>query len=292
MQKRNAEAPRAVCHGDKKVIESVIRDVNQRPEPSVVVQSHTSVSALLAGSAATGLSLAGVNEMDVTVEVPGMAWDDYPGRQVVVAELGELAGGPPASQLFLNLQALRERHQQQQQQQQGKKEGKEEGAEEGGKLEQEGREGKEEAEEVEEEAPGVGPGIEQAGGDAASHGGETETEAEGTKEEQQGPGKEEGSVEGAAATEDASEGSVETAPEAPAAAAAGDGAGAGAAGAAPRRLMEAVLALPKARTPVVKLTVPDTKVCWRGSRSARRAAERLPGICVLVSCPTYGATVA
>ncbi|GLC48346.1 hypothetical protein PLESTB_000086200 [Pleodorina starrii] len=56
------------------------------------------VKVHLFGSAANGLSIAGSNEIDITLEVPGMPWDDHAAKSAMVSALGELASGvPPAT---------------------------------------------------------------------------------------------------------------------------------------------------------------------------------------------------
>lgn len=50
-----------------------------------------------AGSAANGLSLARANKIDITIEVPNMAWNDHAAKSAMVAELGELASGISAA---------------------------------------------------------------------------------------------------------------------------------------------------------------------------------------------------
>ncbi|GIL52912.1 hypothetical protein Vafri_8659 [Volvox africanus] len=59
-----------------------------------LVEGHwPHVKVHLFGSAANGLIIAGSNEIDITIEVPDMAWDDHSAKAAMVSELGELASG-------------------------------------------------------------------------------------------------------------------------------------------------------------------------------------------------------
>ncbi len=174
---------------------------------------------MTAGSAATGLSIAGCNEIDITLEVPGMAWDDHAAKAVMVSELGELASGVPAA----------------------RPQPKELAADAG-----------------EGEAVAVAPPAQGADGATAEPAAATPAEE---ADPQPTPGA--AAPPSSKAAEPAAEAAAEPAAEAEAAL-------------RPPTGMTAVSALPKARTPVVKMTVASAQVRTRpGTHGALMSLRRV-----------------
>ncbi|KXZ54605.1 hypothetical protein GPECTOR_4g670 [Gonium pectorale] len=109
----NARAPTAVaqCAAQVPELDAQLRALAERLAPgeeelaahqlafeavrSLVASSWPEVKVYLFGSAANGLSIAGANSIDVTLEVPGMVWDDHAAKAAMVTALGELAAGGP-----------------------------------------------------------------------------------------------------------------------------------------------------------------------------------------------------
>ncbi|GIL83276.1 hypothetical protein Vretimale_11362 [Volvox reticuliferus] len=107
----NSRAPAVIaqCIADKPALEeqlhSLVRQLTPGEEELAahqvaltavkeLVEGHwPHVKVHLFGSAANGLAIAGSNEIDITIEVPDMAWDDHAAKAAMVTELGELASG-------------------------------------------------------------------------------------------------------------------------------------------------------------------------------------------------------
>ncbi|GFR49068.1 hypothetical protein Agub_g11094, partial [Astrephomene gubernaculifera] len=107
----NSRAPAAVaqCAAEVAALDEQLRNLVQQLTPGAEeLEAHQTalhavrqlvearwpdVKVHLFGSAANGLCIAGANEIDITLEVPDMVWDDHAAKAAMVSELGELATG-------------------------------------------------------------------------------------------------------------------------------------------------------------------------------------------------------